>query len=414
MKRTLVYASVLILVLLALWAWMSRRMPNPPPPVVGGIPAADNRAEPPQHTSTPPPPEEGDGITHMGTYYPPPPDGFPNPKGIPPSYLTWEQMVNPTHGPLRSYTREEIEAKLKKGVRARFTLRVMDSMRAPVPDVDVEVRFAATPDNSTTHKAVSDGEGLCSFEGVTMGHVVLKASKAGYYTTEHPHHFLVTTPAWNCVKDGKWQPWDATLELVLKEMRSPAALYANQRRIVFPQQGIPYGFDCVVGDLVEPDGAGKIADLIFTCNSEEQGPLGFNRELRVETVNGGGLLRGRRDKWSKLQSPYTVPETGHEPQMIYRIIQTPNQRENSKLTNDEYLLFETCSRGTQPCVGKIYGGYTSMSFGTPFDDPTKTKGFAHFVYYFNPILGDRSIEFDPKRNLFTRDSNDHSVGVNEL
>ena len=394
MKSKLTYGIIFALTILIAWIWLSNRTPKSS----DGIPAVDQIVS---SQLAPPSPKDGDGITHMGKYYPPPPNGYPTPDGTPPNYLTWEQVLNPVRGPGRSYTREEIKAQLKKGASAKFKILVIDSTRKPVPDVAVEVRFIATPSNSTTHKTTSDNDGLCSFEGVTMGNVVLNASKAGYYTTEHNHYFFVANAAYNCIKDGRWQPWDATLELVLKEKRDPAPLHVKfHRDIIFPKKRIPYGFDCAVGDLVEPDGKGKVADLIFTCTAENRSSRNYTDELCVQTVNGGGLIRGTQDKWSELKSPYTSPETGYVPEMVFRLSKTPDKiLEDSVLRQGEYLIFETYSRGEQPCVGKIYG---SMLFGEDYRNPERVG--TGFLYFFNPIPGDRRIESDPDKNLFGKPS----------
>ncbi|MCL2104698.1 MAG: hypothetical protein FWH21_06560 [Kiritimatiellaeota bacterium] len=396
MKKKLVYGTILTLVICAAWLFRNTHAP------VGGreSPRAVSSKQSQYMPPLPPPPQTDDEVSEILARYPPPPNGYPTPDGTPPSYLAWEQMLNPVRGPGRNRTREEVGAKLKRGVKAKFNLRVLDSMRTPVPDVDVDVQFIAW-ENNTSHQATSDGDGLCSFEGVTMAYVLIKATKDGYYTTKYQHYFDVAMAPYNCVKDGRWQPWDATLELVLKEKRNPAALYVKYRRgIVLPKKGVPYGFDFAVGDLVEPDGRGKVADLIFTYTAENRSIQECNRELRVQTVNGGGLIRDKRDKWSELQSSYTAPEAGYEPEIVFRLIQIPGKIvEDSKLKLTEYLLFETYSRGEQPCVGKIYG---EMLFGETYQNPD--GGSTGFLYFFNPVPGDRRIESDPDRNLFGRSS----------
>ena len=374
MKRGRIYVTILALVILAFGLFRWQRG-NPPPEKVEGT-------------------AETQG-THRGTIVPD--DGTALDGGTPPLYLTLEQQLNPVHGPVRSDTPEERMA-LQKGARAKFTVCVVDSTRTPVPGATVEVGFY--PHDYTvrdSNLAVSDGDGLCAFEGMTTAYVYLKAGKEGYYTTERRHYFYVMCT--DCVKDGKWQPWGATLELVMKEIRSPAPLYVKYpRSITFPKKGVPCGFDCVAGDLVGPDGAGKTADLIFTFNGEKRAPLDFNYELRVRTANGGGLIRGRLDKWSELKSPHAAPETGYETEMVFRFNRPKDKvRGDSILGDDEYLLFETYSRGEQPCVGKLYGG---MLFGEDYDSPERWG--TGFLYFFNPVPGDRRLESDPERNLFGR------------
>ncbi|MCL1920772.1 MAG: carboxypeptidase-like regulatory domain-containing protein [Kiritimatiellaeota bacterium] len=385
MKRVAMYGSVLALVMLAFWLFKG----------------SDNTVEgerprEPEGRATEPPPvaEGGDDLSqYMDTYIP----GGVVPSGTPPLFLTWEQQLNPVRGPARNDTPEERMGK-HRGAKAKFKILTVDSERTPVPGANVEARFITRYDIPVdVQKKESDENGFCAFEGLSTSVVTLKASKEGYYTTEHEHYLFVHNAPWNCVKDGRWQPWDATLELVLKEKRTPTALYVKHLwDIHLPQKRTPYGFDCAAGDLVEPDGKGKTADLIFTFIGERRSNLDFDYELRVQTVNGGGLIRGALDKWSELKSPHVAPEVEYAQEVVFRVHHTPDKiLEDSKLTNNEYLLFETYSRGEEPCVGKIYG---SMPFCEDSKNPE--GGWLRLLYFFNPVPGDRRVESDPRKNLF--------------
>ena len=327
------------------------------------------------------------------------PENSTTPDGTPSLYLTLEQQLNPANGSRRKSTPEERKAQ-HKGAKAKFKICVVDSTRTPVPDANVEVSFY--PHDYTTPKiyaGTSNKDGLCSFEGKTTAFVLFRVSKEGYYTTELQHYVYIHNADWNCVKDGKWQPWNATLELVLKEKRAPTAFHVKFLEIPLPQKNVPYGFDCVVGDVVEPVGKGKTADLIFTYSGERRNHLDYNIELRIETVNGGGFIRGTSDMWSELKSPYTAPEAGYVSPTIIWMRKIPDVRpEDSCLKKDEHLIFETYSRGGQPCVGKIYGEvFINQSFKYPEGASTSS-----FLYFFNLVSGDRRLESDPDKNLFGR------------
>jgi len=367
MKRKLTYASILVLTIIAFVLF--RRACDAP---------LEGESEPEGRATASSPSRNGN---------PPDEDG-----GTPPLYLTQEQQMNPVRGPMRGFTPEERMAK-QKGARAKFKVHVVDSMRAPVPDANVEVSFITQYTVPVdVQKAESDKDGLCSFEGVSASAVMLRANKEGYYKTEREHYLFIQDAEWNCVKDGKWQPWDATLELVLKEKRDPITLHVKRLEIHFPKKGISYGFDCTAGDLVEPDGKGKTADLIFTYTGERT-TQDYNIELRMETVNGGGFIRGASDMWSEMKSPYTAPAKGFEPQMLLWARSIPDViTEDSWLKRDEYLVFETYSRGEQPCVGKIQGAlFMNKSFKYPEGGST-----SYLLYYFNPFPGDRRIESNPQ------------------
>ncbi|MCL1920773.1 MAG: carboxypeptidase-like regulatory domain-containing protein [Kiritimatiellaeota bacterium] len=389
MKRVALYGSILALVLLAVWLFKGSR----------DVMEGERPREPKGWAMESPPVVTGED--DLSQYRDPYNTGGVVPTGTPPLFLTWEQQLNPVRGPARNDTPEERMGK-HRGAKAKFKILAVDSERTPVPGVNVEARFITRYDIPVdVQKKESDENGFCAFEGLSTSVVTLKASKEGYYTTEHEHYLFVHNAPWNCVKNGRWQPWDATLELVLKEKRNPAALYVKHLEIHLPQKGASYGFDCTVGDLVEPDGKGKAADLIFTYNAEERTAQGFNRELRIETVNGGGFIRGTRDMWSELKGPYIALESGYVPEIVLRARSIPDViSEDSCLKKSEYLVFETYSRGEQPCVGKICGAlFTNKSFKHPEGGST-----SYFLYFFNPVPGDRRIESDPDKNLFGRAS----------
>jgi len=389
-KHKLTCGIILVLVILAVWLWVSQRPHTP----TGG--RASPQADVEESQPSPLPLLKTDKeVADILARYPPPPGGYAIVTGTPPQYLTFEQQVNPVHGRMRSSTLEEMEAKVRGGAKAKLNILVMDSTRTPVSGADIEI-----VGRGQIFRANSDGDGFCLFERTTAAQsLTFRAQKDAYYSTEYYYYLDRQDAPWNCVKDGKWQPWDVTLELVLKEKRDPAPLHVKALEIIFPQKGVPYGIDLVAGDLVEPDGKGTNVDVIITCNSEKRAPNDFNRNIRIETVNGGGFIHGAHDKWSEMKTPYTAPATGYESQVFFQTIHVPDKIvEDSNLRANEHLIFETYSRGDQPCVGKIYG---LLNFGEP--SRNSTNAYARFLYFFNPVPGDRRIESDPDKRLF-RDS----------
>jgi len=287
---------------------------------------------------------------------------------------------------------------LSRDAKVGITFHVVDSEGRDVPHASVRATFHTDVFlgiSDVTEKAGETSVGGIFFAKQKTHQVSYSVEKDGYYMTQavlRAKRARRHNAAFVELKSGS-----QTLKVVLKEKRDPAALYVKHLEIHFPQKGVPYGFDCVIGDLVEPDGKGKTADLIFTHTGERRTGDDFNYELRIETVNDGGFLRGALIPWSEMKSPYTAPESGYDSQMLLWARSIPSViSEDSYLKLNEYLVFETYSRGEQPCVGKIYGElFMNNSHKYPEGGST-----SYFLYFFNPVPGDRRIESDPDRNLF--------------
>ena len=286
---------------------------------------------------------------------------------------------------------------LSKDAKIGITFHVVDSEGRDVPHASVRAAFHTgvfLGISDVTEKAGETDAGGTFFVKQKTHQVSYSVEKEGYYMTQAV--LRARRGRRHDIAFVELKPGNQTLKIVLKEKRSPAALYVKTLLLRFPQSGVPYGFDCTIGDLVEPDGTGKITDLIFTYTGEKRGVLNCNYELCVQTVNGGGLIRGSQDKWSVLKSPHTAPESGYVPEVVFWFNRPQDKvRGDSMLGDDEYLLFETYSRGGQSCVRKIYG---SMTLGADHDNPS--GGGSRFLYFFNPVPGDRRIESDPDKNLF--------------
>jgi hypothetical protein len=304
-----------------------------------------------------------------------------------------EQQINPVRGSGRSDTLEETKAK-HKGARAKFRIHVVDSMRKPVPGVDMEVVFSGNG-NFTLQQATSDGDGFCSFEGMSTSTVTFRAKKEGYYATERLHYFFVANAEYNCAKNGKWQPWDATLELVLKEIRNPIPMYARKNLLLTFPSGTEVGFDCIMGDLVAPHGEGRIADFSFTCNMSQDSTVQTNQFLLM-TVQGGGFIQRPQDMFSELRSMHEAPESGYTTlafdfKYTGSLVGSPMGGNKS-----DYLMFKSLRDGGKAHYGKIYQlGYGRASY-------TSTDSGVRIDYHFNPTPNDRNIESDPKQNFSSK------------
>ena len=212
-----------------------------------------------------------------------------------------------------------------------------------------------------------------------------RIEKAGFYLTHSPYSAQFQP------QNGRWQPWNPTIAVVLNRIRNPTPMYAKKITSRLPQLDRPFSYDLEVGDWLEPHGKGKTADFIFVAHIRQSGEHDFDYELNLRFSNpGDGIQRfdpGAGHAGSVLRSPYDAPAEGYVSKWQLLRSRRPNSREQSSFMDQGGYFFrvrprlEPNGRVAKACYGKIYGDFFDM------------------IYYFNPD-GTRNVEFDPKRNLF--------------
>jgi hypothetical protein len=248
-------------------------------------------------------------------------------------------------------------------------------------------------------KGVSDKNGLFTAEKESTWRCEWVVQKDGYYDTTGLHSWTQGLSN-DSVKNGRWQPWNPTVEVVLKEKRNPITLRRNMRfmrDIILPVKNQPVGFDFLLDDWIAPFGKGKIADLIFTYsfhfpeNSEDE----YVSRLVIETATmDDGLVLLEKNKWSGFPSVYEAPHEGYEPKitLITRRL-NKNTLEKVELTEDQYLVFRSRTvknlqgHVIQSNFGKIYG---RLIYGGSAKN--KEGGEIRLNYYFNPNNNDPNLE----------------------
>jgi hypothetical protein len=143
-------------------------------------------------------------------------------------------------------------------------------------------------------RGVTDANGLFFAEGITtrntMGGTVFKD---GYYTTAFKFPFGQNEADW--IKDGRWQPWNPTIPVILREERNPIPMYVKRFEEVFGN-GDTIGFDCEKGDFVEPHGKGKIADFMIWVEGRDVQDK-QTKEIRLDALDpeSGFMIMKKHD-----------------------------------------------------------------------------------------------------------------------
>lgn len=295
----------------------------------------------------------------------------------------------------------EVENARQHGARGRVTLHVADSTGKPVEKAQLSVAFWAS--DSSADVVVSGGQtdtnGCFGVEGKTVGDMNYTITKTGYYTTEGRYWFYPGSG--RSVADGRWQPWNPTNTVVLKEHRNPIAMYAKHVDAPVPVRDAPVGFDLEVGDWVEPCGKGIKTDIFISYSGNIVDMLTFSNQLVIACSNRmDGLQRAGKETWSPFVSAYEAPCDGYQPNMVLSIDRTRHKiLRREEVTASEYLVFRVRTvlddKGNivSARYGKIYG---PIEYG---ESDTNQGGMVRFTYYLNPTDNDRNLEFDPRRNL---------------
>lgn len=288
----------------------------------------------------------------------------------------------------------------------KVTLRVVDSLGVPVTNAMLSGAFwrsDSSPD-AKVFEGYTDTNGLFSAEGETIHSMNFSITKEGFYKTTGEYSFRRTGE--DRIRDGRWQPWNPTNTVVLKERRNPVAMYAKRVDVAIPVQDQAIGFDLEKGDWVAPHGKGTTADLVIEYTATYDQPLVFSKRMEVTFSNPrDGVLSFPLDRTSEFMSLYTAPEEGYAPTLIDEQTRTRTKiLKSSEIGKGQYLVFRVRSvtneqgRIVSANYGKIYG---SNLDGNPIG--YGRSGEEHrmgFNYYFNPTANDRNLEFDPSRNLF--------------
>ncbi|NLX24982.1 MAG: DUF4198 domain-containing protein, partial [Lentisphaerae bacterium] len=127
--------------------------------------------------------------------------------------------------------------------KASVTVRVVDQDGMPVSGAEVRGGFEYTDYDGDSYKVLTDTNGVISASGRLMSIFNCIVKKDGYYESVEVLRWKEAYPNAE-LKYGKWQPWNPTIEIVLKEKKNPIPLIVrNFDEAVLPLENEPVGFD---------------------------------------------------------------------------------------------------------------------------------------------------------------------------
>lgn len=281
---------------------------------------------------------------------------------------------------------------------AKLTVRVTDSSGELLADAEAGAFFphvygAGSPVKGDSVKVRTNIDGVAVLNGKFAGTVGGGVEAKGFYRTQFEE---IDFP--DMLNRG--EALQAERTVILKEIKNPIPLYARQlRHVKIPDFNAPFGFDLEAGDWVAPHGKGKITDMIFQISGTHKSYREHDLTLEISFPNeGDGLVmfEGAYEVGSAFRSDHLAPESGYKPSLVVRRKALYEQKSSqwlndSKPGSNYYLRTRTKldEKGNviRANYGKIYGNFEFLDF-------IKTE-----ACYFNPIVNDRNVEFDTKRNL---------------
>lgn len=299
--------------------------------------------------------------------------------------------------------------------QAMVTLRVINQDGVPVTDTEITASFE---DGKEDIRKWPDKNGLVTFSSPVSGSVVF--SNVVYKTIRNPNGFnryynntfryMYLHPSKN-VKEGKWQPWNPTLTMVLNERINPIPMYANWKCGITP---IPIrnewiGLDMTKNEWLPPYGNGVHADveIIHEWDGKVAAEYtGSTLRIRFPDKDAGYYafhyeVRKMYDT-VRFKSPYhALPNETYQKEMIFSEKFDPQTKkwERHLFPDGTGYIFRTRTRFDND--GQLVGAHYGKIYQPA--PPIFTFWFGtsriHLPFYLNPTENDTNIEFDPKQNL---------------
>lgn len=307
----------------------------------------------------------------------------------------------------------DIKHAKRYGANARIVLRCVDQDGNATTNANVS--SALYPDGSFENAIVKNGttdtNGCFVMEGKTNGEFSFTVKKKGYYETSEDKYLFKDSAV--SVFDGRWQPYGATNNVVLKRIVNPIPMYCKTATVVLPEKGKAFGFDCIKGDLVEPFGKGVEADFFFNYSLEYSRDNVWNATnyLNITFTTNSGATWLHSDMFSEMKTLYEAPGRGYTNTICFYLrSKDRSNREERKFQPDEYLVFKSRTVVDRNGVetNSVFGKIIPAQFWYGEENKEGIGGQVVFSYYINPTQNDHNIEFDRKNNLFKPEWRDYS------
>lgn len=294
---------------------------------------------------------------------------------------------------------------------AKVNLKVVDESGVPIAGAKAGLRFMVGKKLSKTRvssdSGITDSDGLFTGSGESPRYVHYGASKDGYYGTGGEIRMKGVT---GLLGAKRWEPWNPTVEIVLKKKENPIPLYAyrmDDLRKKMPELPVLdrfVGYDLIARDWVVPHGLGTHRDILFKLEKHHVTKNdGYHITFTIAFENEGDGIQSYFSpvrNGSNFKLPHHAPTAGYNPMIVVDKERTKTEILSGKSREDQNYFFRVRTKRddkgnvTSALYGKIYGDIKSIGFAVL---PTSK---IRFNYYLNPTANDTNLEFDPEKNLF--------------
>lgn len=298
-------------------------------------------------------------------------------------------------------------------LQAQITFKVVDDFGQPVKGMEIAMATFARwapkdqgfgEDISDIYTGQTNEQGSVTISGKSLRGIFSYGPRAhpGYYRGGGGEYKFSTKT------NVRWEPWNPTIELVVKPIKSPIPMYAyhvsgNPASFCeIPVLKRAIGYDLMAHDWVSPYGKGKISDFIFELDKDFASAKLFNSSLAMTFSNKGDGISAMKiplNTGSQLRLPRYAPEDGYQTELFKKMGRESGKAICAGTSEDQNYFIRV--RTVLDEQGRIKSALYGKIYGDIVMDPINSKtAYLFFTYYLNPTPLDRNLEFDPEKNLF--------------
>jgi hypothetical protein len=283
---------------------------------------------------------------------------------------------------------------------AKITAKVVGEKENIIQGADVHISFEIAKKggwgtDNFGKEGVSDSDGLFTAKANASSRIGITVRKEGYYFSRQIYEFPSRSLLLN-----RWEPWNPTIEVVLKKKRNPVAMYIGGTNWVeVPALEKPVGYDLEKGDWVAPYGGGFVSDITIEFNLSYRAYTDYDANMTISFPNGQD---GIQEYWfdnndqSYFKWPFQAPVDGYKQSVNIFEKDTPDDgyKTNKKEGVNYIFRIRTKLDKEGNIISANYGKFIG-EFGI------SRKGKTRFSYILN-LDGTRNLEEDPEKNLFKK------------
>ncbi len=285
---------------------------------------------------------------------------------------------------VRPYDIPAIQKARQYGARACATVQVVDASDNPIPNANVEAGFFVLDKPTNWRVGKTDANGCFTTSANATWEVRFIVRCEGFYE-ETRSLYLQDNLSKDSVKDGRWQPWNPTIQIQLTKKGPAAEVFRKTEMwLKLPESGRFFGYDLLVGALVNPFGTGTTEHIRFCLTNDTNVASGAgNAFLLVDLpARDSGLVPYKRNLRSGAPDPLSAPRLGYERRWSYGSQRFSGEwKEAPEMSMDNGFVFRIGVNSSDCHYGLIR-----------FLDFTYSRRNLSFVYSVNTTTNDLNLE----------------------